>query len=88
MIHTTEETRNAHPAYVYGKAGAPEAATTLVADLIDESALERTRAIADGFNPILVPASAFEKYGFNAIPDALAHELADRLDLEFDPGEI
>jgi hypothetical protein len=87
-IHTSEEMRNAHSAYTAAKAGDPEAATTLVADLIDVGAVEVIAAIVGGRPAILVPASAIEKQGFNAIPDALAYEIARRLNLDADTQNI
>ena len=88
VIHTSEPVRTAHPAYTAAKAGDPEAATTLVAELIDTRAVEAIAAIVGDRPAILVPASAIEKQGFNAIPDALAYEIARRFGLDADTQNI
>ncbi|MFP5518067.1 MAG: phosphoribosyltransferase [Alphaproteobacteria bacterium] len=88
VIHTALEARDTHADYWDAKAGDGEAAMRLVEALITLEAIDRIRTIVDGHNPIIVPASAIEKFGFNAIPDAMALELGRRLDLEVDAEGI
>jgi hypothetical protein len=88
VIHTTVEERDAHPCYKAAKAGDCAAAYQLVMDTISEQAIELLRAQIGDRTPILVPVGAIEHEGFNAIPDVMAREIADRLNLEVDDDSI
>ncbi len=82
VIHTTLEARDTHPDYWEAKAGDAEAATRLAEALLNPKAMEQIRNIVDGRDPIIVPASAIEKFGYNAIPDAMALEIGRQLTLD------
>jgi hypothetical protein len=87
VTHTTEAARDGHPSYLAAKAGDPDAATSLAMDLLNEDVFGRIREIVDN-DPIVVPASAIEKQGFNAIPDAMALEIGYIFKLEVDAQAI
>ncbi|HSK38682.1 MAG TPA: hypothetical protein VK943_02835, partial [Arenibaculum sp.] len=87
-IHTTVDIRDAHPAYADAKSGNADAATALVEALFLPAAVSRIGSVVAGRNPMIVPASAIERQGFNAIPDAMALALADILSLSVDTNSI
>jgi len=88
VIHSTVKIRNAHPAYASAKAGDAAAAVVLVRDLLNTKAVALLREIIGGRPAILAAVTAIEKSGFNAIPDAMAHDLGKRLGLPVDAGEL
>jgi hypothetical protein len=87
-IHGDLRARNTHPSYVSAKSGGAEAARILVEALLSQEATERLARFLNGRQPILLPITADEVAGFNAIPDAMAQSLALRLGLEVSAGKI
>jgi hypothetical protein len=88
VIHTDERTRVAHPAYAAAKSGDADAAVQLVIDLINAVALEGLRQYAAMDALLILPVTAEEAAGFNAIPDALADHLALAIGRSAALGEI
>ncbi|WP_068875133.1 MULTISPECIES: phosphoribosyltransferase [unclassified Phenylobacterium] len=88
IVHTETVLRDHHPAYAAAKAGDADAALTLAEDLLAAEPTERLRALIAGRAPILLPITALETTGFNAIPDAMAQILARELGLTVSAGEI
>ncbi len=90
VIHTTVGARDEHAAYIAAKSGDADAALVLVHDLGLESAVDQLREFADrgAISPILLPVTALEATGFNAIPDAFARLIGRRLDWRISSGEI
>lgn len=88
VVHTDLALRDSHPMFAAAKAGDREAALTLAQDLLSPRATEVIEAIVDGRDAILLPISAIETAGFNAIPDAMAQVLARELTLGVHAGEI
>ena len=78
IIHSPELAVKKHVVYAEAKAGDSDAAFQLVQDTISPEAVEKVIDLANGRNPFLASAHAFEKTGVNAIPEALADELAAR----------
>ena len=89
-IHTTVHRRDAHPGYAAAKAGDAEAAWVLAGDLLSATAVSELRSALNhlGSDPILLPITALETTGFNAIPDAMARILARRLGWSLSSGDI
>lgn len=88
VIHASESAVKHHPAYAEAKAGDSDAAFTLVSDTISQPAVLATMAMAAGRKPYLASAHAFERSGVNAIPEALADELARRTDFPADASIV
>jgi hypothetical protein len=53
----------------------------LVRDLLSDTAIGELEKLLQGRKPFLVPVSAIEMAGFNAIPDAMTQEIGERLKL-------
>jgi hypothetical protein len=78
IVLSDEEARDAHDRYLGAKSGDFGSAFWLVEELTNHQqneALERLRVFLNGSNAMLLPVTADEAFGFNAIPDALAHSL-------------
>ena len=88
VIHGDLQTRDKHPNLPMAKAGNAGAALALVRDLLNEAVIERIAATLQGRMPFVVPVTAIEVTGFNAIPDAMAQDLSERLRLPLFSGEI
>lgn len=88
VTHTSVRTRDGHAGYQAAKAGDASAALTLADELLSTQETLRLRSLIGGRPALLLPVVAGEVAGFNAIPDAMAHILADRLDLTAVTGEI
>src|ERR1700688_3478087 len=86
IIHSELAIRNRHPAYDKAKAGNAEAAIALVRDLLNDEAVALLRRTIGQHDVPLAAVSAIEKTGFNAIPDAMEHEIGKRLGLSVDTG--
>ena len=71
-----------HPDYPMAKAAAAAAAEGLVADLVNEAAVQRIAEVLGSRKPEIVPVHAEERTGRNKIPMAYALLLADRLGLD------
>jgi hypothetical protein len=52
-----------------------------VRDLLSEVVISRLRDLLQGRQPFVVPVTAIEVAGFNAIPDAMTQEIGERLRL-------
>lgn len=90
VIHTSVRERDQHRGYVAAKAGDADAALLLARDLISPAAFDELRAIlgARARDPILLPISALEATGFNAIPNSMARQLSRQLGWSVSSGEI
>ena len=78
ILHSPELLVKKHAFYADAKAGNSDAAFRLVQETISPETVEKLVALAAGRLPLLASAHAFEKTGVNAIPEALADELAER----------
>jgi len=81
VIHGNLQQRNKHPNLAIAKAGNAGAALALVRDLMNETALRQLDNLLQGRKPFVVPVTAIEAAGFNAIPDAMAQDIGERLEL-------
>src|SRR5437762_582109 len=88
VIHGDLQRRNKHPNLAMAKAGNIEAALALVRDLLSDTALSQIEALLRGQRPFVVPVTAIEATGFNAIPDAMVQEIGAQLSLPLLPGAI
>ncbi|MBC7961425.1 MAG: phosphoribosyltransferase [Steroidobacteraceae bacterium] len=88
IIHATETAVKKHSRYKEAKSGDSEAAIELVLATISDEQVENLRILLDGRKPLLASAHAYEAEGVNAIPEAFADELAQRLDLVVDSGIV
>ena len=88
VIHTALVERDSHPHYEAAKAGDGVAALTLSQDLLTGSAIDTLRCLVSELDPILLPITALEIAGFNAIPDAMAQILAHELGWRVSKSEI
>jgi adenine/guanine phosphoribosyltransferase-like PRPP-binding protein len=88
VIHNALRARNTHPSYPSAKSGDADAARVLVETLLSHEETERLVHLLAGRQPILLPITADEVAGFNAIPDAMAQSLALRLGLSVAAGKI
>ena len=84
VIHATETSVKQHLAYAAAKSGDSDAAFTLVLDTVSEHAVQELLALSAGRLPLLASAHALERTGVNAIPEALADELARRTSFPVD----
>lgn len=88
VIHAHESAVKRHPAYGAAKAGDSDSAFQLVADTLSTQAVDAIIALAGGRRPLLASAHAFERTGVNAIPEALADELAQRTGFPVDASIV
>ena len=88
IIHGDVRARNAHPSYALAKSGNADAAKVLAEEMLSVKGTERLAQLSAGRSPILLPVTAEEVAGFNAIPDAMAHVLGLRLGLTVSTGAI
>jgi hypothetical protein len=90
VIHTTVRERDAHPDYAAAKRGDGGAALRISEDLLAAESVERLRLFGELSSgaPILLPITALETTGFNAIPDAMARVLSRSLGWAISSGEI
>jgi hypothetical protein len=77
IVHGEEKARDAHPCYVAAKSGDAASALRLAFDFLDSAKVDQISEICRASNAWLLPVSADEALGFNAIPDAMAAALAD-----------
>ncbi len=84
IIHADETAVKKHPLYADAKAGDAEAAEELVSATFNPEAIESLKALLQGRKPLLISAHAMEGEGVNAIPEALAELLAEKLCLEIE----
>lgn len=88
LIHAPESAVKQHPCYAAAKAGESDAAFALVSDTISQQAVEALLTMATDCTPLLASAHAFEQTGVNAIPEALADELARRTGFPVDASIV
>jgi len=88
IVHRALKVRNNHRDYAAAKAGEPFAAQKLVRDLLSDEGVSRIRILLAGSRALMVPVAAVEVTGFNAIPDAMAQELAGRLGVAMAPYDF
>ncbi|MFZ4748311.1 MAG: phosphoribosyltransferase [Sphingomonas sp.] len=91
VIHTDVRSRDNHPEYAAAKSGDADAGLMLAADLLSPEGLARIQALVGDRPTLLLPVVADELTGltgFNAIPDAMAQVLGNKLGLEVIAGEI
>src|SRR5665213_389185 len=90
VIHSTIGERDRRDAYAAAKSGDADAALRLAADTLSQGSVEQLQGIIDrsARKPILLPITALETTGFNAIPDAMARDLSRRLGWRISSGEI
>jgi adenine/guanine phosphoribosyltransferase-like PRPP-binding protein len=88
VTHTAVAARDQYPQYQAAKAGDGLAAATLARDLINDRALAVLRQIIGERKPLLAPVAALESKGFNALPDALAEIISEKLGLPVEDGEL
>lgn len=88
VIHTDVRTRDSHPCYTAAKTGDAVSALTLAYELLSPEGIAHLRHSAGGRRALLLPVVADELMGFNAIPDAMAQILGNKLDLAAIAGEI
>jgi hypothetical protein len=88
IIHGDLRARNTHPSYTSAKSGDANAAKVLVQAMLSVEATERIARLAADRNPSLIPVTADEVTGFNAIPDAMVQVLGRRLGLTVTAGTI
>ena len=88
IIHAAETAVKKHARYKEAKSGDSEAAIELVLATINDGQVENLRLLLDGRTPFLASAHAYEAEGVNAIPEAFADELAQRLGLVVDSAIV
>lgn len=88
FIHTDEQIVKRHPDYLAAKTGDAAAAGRLVAATFNEIQVALLQHQVGKNRPILVSVHAYETAGVNAIPEALADELSDRLEWRIDENII
>jgi hypothetical protein len=87
-VHTSVALRDAHPGYADAKSGDLAAALTLSQDLLNPATIEVLRASVAIAGAILMPVTALEIIGFNAIPDAMAQLLSEALGWPVSAGDV
>lgn len=87
-VHSDTALRDRHPAYENAKAGNEEAAFALAEDLLSAAVTDQLRQLIGAGPVILLPITALETTGFNAIPDAMAQVLGADLGQRVSSGEI
>jgi len=88
IIHASETAVKKHPLYADAKAGDDKAAADLVNDTFNPEAIESLKGLLRGRRPLLISAHAMEGEGVNAIPEALAELIAERLGLDIESGIV
>jgi hypothetical protein len=88
VVHSTLAERDGHPEYAAAKSGNAVSALTLAQALLSKAEIERLRDVVGVAGAVLLPISALEISGFNAIPDAMAQTLAIELGWLTSAGEI
>lgn len=86
-IHAEEMAVKRHPDYSAAKTGDSDAAFRLV-EALASNAVCHQLGMHFPERPILVSSHAVERNGLNAIPEALAEFLTERLDWPVDPGVV
>jgi hypothetical protein len=87
-IHADLQRRNRHPALADAKSGNADAALLVVRDLISDAVLDQLGRTLQDRKPLVLPVTAIEVGGFNAVPDAMAQYIGKRLGLQIVSGMI
>lgn len=87
-VHSDTALRDRHPSYEGAKAGSEEAALTLAEDLLSAAVTDQLRLLIGDSPVVLLPITALETTGFNAIPDAMAQVLGADLRHPVSSGNI
>ena len=92
VLLAAETDTQQHPDYLAAKRGNPVAATQLVRNLLNEESLERVRqrvlTAPTDRELVLICVHAYERFGLNAIPAALAEVLSESLNIHYEPGIV
>lgn len=88
IVHSQTELRDFHPFYALAKSGDEQAALSLAEDLLSPVATAFLADLTAHLPAILLPITALETTGFNAIPDAMAQVLGRELRLEVSAGQV
>jgi hypothetical protein len=88
VVHATLPERDNHPDFLASKAGNPDAALRLARELLSTQATEALRRLVGPGGAVLLPITALEEAGFNAILDAMATTLAANLSWRLSSGNI
>lgn len=88
VVHTALALRDGHPLYTAAKSGGEDAALALSQDLLSASATASLRQLPEADGATLLPITALEMTGFNAIPDAMAQVLGRELGWPVSSGLI
>jgi len=88
IIHAEETTVKKNKFYAEAKSGDEEAATLLVRDTLNQSSIASLKLFIGERKPVLISAHAIENHGVNAIPEAFAEMLAERLGLKAESGIV
>ena len=88
VVHIPLAKRDEHPQFPAAKAGNVPAALSLAMELLDQACIAQLRHLVGAGGAILLPVTALEDFGFNAIPDAMADILSEALDWPRSMGEI
>jgi len=88
VIHAPESGVKNHLDYWAAKRGDADAALRLVQATMSVDAVDALRSLIGSRRPTLVSEHALEREGVNAIPEALADELARMLDLPVDSSVV
>ena len=88
IVFGDQRTRNQHAAYAAAKAGDPEAAWRLVNDMLIGEAIAQINTYANRQRLVILPVSAIESAGFNAIPNVFGEILSARCACQFSDTEI
>jgi hypothetical protein len=88
IIHTTVSLRDAHPSYSKAKAANATAALLLAQDLLSPASIAELKRIVGADGAILLPVTALEMTGFNAIPDAMSNILSKTLGWPISVGDV
>jgi hypothetical protein len=88
IVHGDVRVRNGHASYSQAKSGDKSAALTLAGDMLTQEGFAAIQTLIRDRKPFLLPVSAIEVSGFNAIPDAIAQIVAQQLRLPALSGVI
>jgi PAS domain S-box-containing protein len=88
IVHAHLRLRDDHRLFRAAKGGDATAALALAEELLAVGQIEQLRNLIGGGGAILLPVTALEDAGFNAIPDAMADILARALDWPRSAGDI
>ena len=88
VIHATVAARDRHADYAAAKAGDAGSALTLSRDLLSRVAIDTLESLVAAPGAVLLPVTAVELAGFNAIPDAMAQIIALTLGWRLSAGEV